>query len=58
MEVIAMATGNVILQNDELRVEIKPLGAEITSVKKDGLEYLWQGNPEFWRRQYPTVFRL
>lgn len=47
---------NIILQNEELRVEIKPLGAEIISIYKSGLEYLWQGAPEFWQGQSPNCF--
>lgn len=47
-----------ILENDVLRVEIDSFGAEIKSVygKKCKLEYMWQGDPEFWGRTSPVLF--
>lgn len=45
------------LKNDELTVEFKPEGATISSIKdRDGVEYLWQGNPEYWGGQAPVLF--
>ncbi|WP_168848222.1 aldose 1-epimerase family protein [Fructilactobacillus sanfranciscensis] len=50
---------NTILENNFLRVEIDKLGAEIKSIKnKLNIEYLWQGNPEFWKRQSPILFPI
>ena len=38
------------LANDELIVEISPLGAELQSiVSRDGTSWLWHGDPAFWR---------
>lgn len=31
-------------------------GAELQSVKKDGREYLWQGDPAYWGRRAPILF--
>jgi galactose mutarotase-like enzyme len=46
------------LQNDQLRVEVSPRGAELQSIqsKPDGLEYLWQGDAEHWGRRSPILF--
>lgn len=47
------------LKNDELTVEFKPEGATISSIKdRDGVEYLWQGNPEYWSGQAPVLFPI
>ena len=48
------------LENDFLAVEINSLGAELNSIKskKTGIEYLWQGNPEFWKDKSPILFPL
>lgn len=47
-----------VLENEVLRVEIDSFGAEIKSVKRksDGLEYMWQANPEYWGRTSPVLF--
>lgn len=44
--------------NKNLKVSIKTKGAELTSIKADATEYLWQGNPEFWNRQSPILFPI
>jgi galactose mutarotase-like enzyme len=33
-------------------------GAELQSLRKDGREYLWQGNPEYWGRRAPILFPI
>ncbi len=53
----------ITIKSTELTVGIKTKGAEITSVKDNsGKEYIWQGNPEFWKDQaivlFPVVGRL
>ncbi len=53
---------NYTIKNDILTVEIASLGAELMSVKKDGVEYLWQGLPEYWSGRaynlFPTCGRM
>ena len=40
---------NIHIFNEELSVEISPLGAEIQSVvDKNGVERMWQGDPNVW----------
>ena len=48
------------IENDYLRIGVKELGAEITSVisKKSGYEFLWQGNPDIWSGQSPILFPI
>ena len=49
----------VYLQNEELKVEIKELGAEVQSiVTKEGRECVWQGNPDFWKGRGPHLFPI
>lgn len=50
----------ITLTNEYLQVNITPKGAELTSIynKQTGLEYLWDGNPEFWPKQSPTLFPI
>ena len=48
------------IENDELRIRVKSRGAELTSVydKKNGYEYLWQGDPAVWGGQSPILFPI
>ena len=48
----------VTLENNHLKVEIDHIGAELKSVfnKNTQTEYLWQGDPNFWKRQAPILF--
>lgn len=48
------------LENNLLRVEVSTLGAELQSItdKRTGYEYLWQGNPSFWKRRSPVLFPI
>ena len=47
-----------ILSNDVLTVEVSGHGAELHSIRKDGVEYLWQGDPSFWGRRSPVLFPI
>lgn len=46
------------LENDFITVIISEKGAEQTSLKnkQTGIEYLWQGEPAYWKRQAPVLF--
>ena len=46
------------LKNQILKVDISSRGAEIMSAIKDGCEYVWQGNPEFWAGRAPILFPI
>ncbi len=44
------------ISNDLVQLSISEIGAEMKSIKKDGAEYLWDGNEEFWPEQAPLLF--
>jgi len=45
------------ISNNCLVVTVSDHGAELQSIKSsDGIEYLWQGDPEFWGRRSPILF--
>lgn len=46
------------LSNSVLTVEISGHGAELQSIKKNGKEYLWQGDAKFWGRRSPVLFPI
>ncbi len=48
----------VTLQNDFLKVIVDKKGAQLTSIinKRNGLEHLWQGDPEIWSFRAPNLF--
>jgi galactose mutarotase-like enzyme len=46
------------LNSDILSVSINSKGAEIASVKRDGIEYIWQAKPEVWPRYAPVLFPI
>ena len=46
------------LSNSVLTVQIAEHGAELQSIKKDGKEYLWQGDAKFWGRRSPVLFPI
>jgi galactose mutarotase-like enzyme len=48
----------VLLDNGILQAAINPVGAELTSLKLDGMERIWQGNPAIWNRHAPLLFPL
>ena len=48
------------LSNHIMEVEISTQGAELTRVfsKKHHLDYLWNGNPEYWAKHSPVLFPI
>lgn len=49
----------VTLQNDQLRVTVRTLGAELQTVTAaDGTEYLWHGDAAFWEDRAPILFPI
>ncbi len=47
-----------ILENEQLRVKVSSLGAELQSIRRtaDGTEYLWQGDNQYWARRASNLF--
>lgn len=46
------------ISNSILTVQISEHGAELQSIRKDGKEYLWQGDAKFWGRRSPVLFPI
>lgn len=46
----------VTISANDLELTINTFGAEMTSVKKSGREYLWQGDSDIWSGQAPNLF--
>ncbi len=48
------------IENDFLKVGVKEMGCELTSIlsKKDGYEFLWQGDEAVWYGQSPILFPI
>ena len=48
------------LSNDILTVAASTSGAELQSIRNNrtGYEYLWQGDPTFWKRRSPVLFPI
>ena len=45
------------IRSDGLTVTIDELGAQLMSITAgDGTEYLWSGDPAYWRNRAPNLF--
>lgn len=44
------------LSNNILTIEVSKHGAELVSLKRQGREYLWNGDARFWNRHAPILF--
>jgi galactose mutarotase-like enzyme len=51
---------NTYLQNERIRVGVKPMGAELFSLqdKQSGKEYMWKADPAFWGKTSPVLFPI
>ena len=49
-----------IIENEYLKIEIHPKGAELQSIynKKNLLEYMWGADPAFWAKKSPVLFPI
>ncbi|MGC3011491.1 aldose 1-epimerase family protein, partial [Enterococcus faecalis] len=50
----------VQIENEFLIATYAEEGAELVSLqsKETGIEYIWQGKPEFWARHAPVLFPI
>lgn len=47
------------LENERFTLKVDALGAQPVSLKgKNGFEYLWTGNPEYWKGHAPVLFPI
>ena len=46
------------LQNKYIKIKVNTLGAELKSLYSlhNNKEYLWSGNPDYWKRSAPILF--
>ena len=55
---------NYEIKNSFIKAEIKSFGAELNSLQKlddstdETIEYIWQGNKDFWNRHSPILFPI
>ena len=51
---------NYTIENEKIKVEISDKGGEMQSIvlKKDGTEYLWQGNANYWAGRAYNLFPI
>lgn len=53
---------NYTIKNDRITAQISDKGAELMSVIKDGVEYIWQGDAKYWSGRaynlFPTCGRM
>lgn len=48
----------ITLNNGKIQCKIAEFGAEVTSIVKNGTEYIWQADPKFWARSAPILFPI
>lgn len=46
------------IKNDKLTVVLRSFGGQLHSIKREGIEYLWQGDPAWWNGQAPVLFPI
>lgn len=47
------------LENERLKVKIQSFGGALSSIQdRDRVEYLWQGNKDYWGGQAPVLFPI
>lgn len=46
------------ISNGILSISVENHGAELSSIKCNGREYLWGAYPEFWKRHSPVLFPI
>ncbi len=47
-----------VLENAQLKIKVRSLGGELIALteKADGTEYLWNGDPSWWKYSSPVLF--
>lgn len=48
----------ITIKNEKIECVISTHGAEIQSVKKDGKEFIWEGDPAVWSGRSPVLFPI
>ncbi len=48
----------ITISNSVITAEISEMGAELKSLRKDGFEYIWKGDPQVWEDSAPVLFPI
>lgn len=48
----------ITIQNQNTKAVIKTKGAELSSLQKDGKNYIWEVNSDFWNKTSPILFPI
>lgn len=48
----------ITISSESLQVAISTIGAELQYIKKDGKNYLWEGDPDIWAGKAPLMFPI
>lgn len=48
--------GLTTISNGRITAVISDKGAELQSLTRQGIEYIWQGDPAFWAKRAPVLF--
>ena len=48
------------ISNGQIAIQIDSMGAELKSFKRmdTGTEYMWEGDPAYWKRTSPILFPI
>lgn len=48
------------ISNEQIAIQVDSMGAELKSLKKKdtGTEYMWEGDPAYWKRTSPVLFPI
>lgn len=48
------------ISNDKITIQVDSMGGELKSLKEvaSGREYMWNGDPQYWKRTSPVLFPL
>lgn len=45
------------IENSKIKLEVDTLGAQMmTLTDRNGVQYLWEGDPKYWRKRAPNLF--
>lgn len=47
---------NITLQNDDTQVVVNLHGGQVQSFVSNGVEYMWQADPQYWGQTAPVLF--
>ncbi len=48
----------MIYSKDNLTIEVSEHGAELTSLRREGREYIWNGYAAYWNHHSPMLFPI